>query len=59
MTGLAYQVIWFKRFAHAWGSSGLAMGSVVASFLFGLGAGAWLLGRVADRVGRPLFWYGV
>ena len=59
MTGLAYQVIWFKRFAHAWGSSGLAMGAVVASFLFGLGAGAWLLGRVADRVGRPLFWYGV
>ena len=42
MTGLAYQVIWFKRFAHAWGSSGLAMGSVVASFLFGLGAGALL-----------------
>ena len=59
MTGLAYQVIWFKRFAHAWGSSGLAMGSVVASFLFGLGVGAWLLGRVADRVRRPLFWYGV
>jgi spermidine synthase len=59
MTGLAYQVIWFKRFAHAWGSSALAMGSVVASFLFGLGLGAWLLGRIADRVRRPLLWYGV
>ncbi|MBL9125563.1 MAG: fused MFS/spermidine synthase [Planctomycetaceae bacterium] len=58
-TGLAYEVIWSKRFTHIWGSSSLAMASVVASFLFGLGLGALLLGRVADRIQRPLFWYGV
>lgn len=58
-TGLAYEVIWSKRFTHIWGSSSLAMASVVASFLFGLGLGALLFGRVADRVQRPLFWYGV
>lgn len=58
-TGLAYQVIWFKRFAHVWGSSSLAFASVGASFLCGLGLGAYLIGRFADRLERPLRWYGI
>ena len=57
-TGLAYQVIWFKRFGHVWGSSSLAFASVGGSFLFGLGVGAYLFGRIADRLERPLRWYG-
>lgn len=58
-TGLAYEVIWFKRFSHLWGGSSLAMAAVVASFLFGLGVGANVIGRWADRVSQPLRWYGV
>jgi spermidine synthase len=58
-TGLAYQVVWFKRFAHVWGSSSLAFGAVASSFLFGLGLGAYLIGRYADRAAVPLRWYGV
>ena len=58
-TGLAYQVVWFKKFNHVWGSSSLAMAAVVASFLTGLGLGAHLIGRITDRVKGPLFWYGV
>ncbi|HVU89862.1 MAG TPA: fused MFS/spermidine synthase [Pirellulales bacterium] len=58
-TGLAYQVIWFKRFTHVWGSSSLAFAAVGGSFLFGLGVGAYLSGRLADRLVRPLGWYGV
>jgi hypothetical protein len=58
-TGLAYEIIWFKRFAHVWGSSSTAIAAVVASFLFGLGLGAFLLGRYADRMSRPLRWYGL
>ena len=58
-TGLAYEVIWFKRFTHVWGSSSTAIAAVVASFLFGLGVGAYLLGKVADRVATPLKWYGI
>jgi spermidine synthase len=58
-TGLAYQVVWFKRFSHALGNSSFAMSAVVASFLTGLGLGAHLIGRVSDRVRWPLFWYGV
>jgi len=58
-TGLAYQVLWFKRFAQVWGSSTLAMAAVVTSFLLGLGLGAHLLGGVADRLRKPIAWYGV
>jgi spermidine synthase len=57
-TGLIYQVIWFKRFAHLWGSSSLAFAAVGGSFLFGLGVGAYLIGRRADNVASPLRWYG-
>ncbi|MEO6708271.1 MAG: fused MFS/spermidine synthase [Planctomycetota bacterium] len=57
--GLVYEVLWFKRFAHVWGSSSLAMASVVASFLAGLGLGAWLLGTRADRMRRPLLAYAL
>ena len=57
--GLGYQIIWFKRFSHLWGNSTLAMAAVVASFLAGLGLGAYLLGRLADRVRAPLWWYAI
>ena len=57
-TGLAYQLVWFRRFAHVWGSSSLAFAAVGGSFLFGLGVGAYLLGRFADRARIPLRWYG-
>jgi spermidine synthase len=57
-TGLVYQVVWFKRFSHVWGSSSLAFAAVAGSFLFGLGLGAYLLGRWADRASVPLRWYG-
>ena len=57
-TSLAYEVIWFKRFSHVWGNSALAMALVVASFLLGLGAGALVIGRWADRIRSPLRCYG-
>jgi spermidine synthase len=56
-TGLAYEVIWFRRFSHIWGASTLAMAAVVSSFLLGLGLGAHVLGRAADRMPSPLKGY--
>lgn len=58
-TGLAYQVIWFKRFSHVWGNSSLAIAAVVTSFLLGLGLGAHFIGRRADRLRVAFLWYGV
>jgi spermidine synthase len=57
-TGLIYEIIWFKRFTYLWGSSTVAMAVVVSSFLGGLGLGAYLLGRIADRIQSQLRWYG-
>lgn len=57
-TGLAYEVVWFKRFAQLWGSSSLSMACVVTCFLLGLGAGAKLAGRIADASPSPLKLYG-
>ncbi len=57
-TGLAYQIIWFRRFSHVWGSSSLAFAAVGGSFLLGLGLGAYGIGRFSDRLARPLRWYG-
>lgn len=58
-SALAYEVVWFKRASHLWGSSSLAMAAVVAAFLFGLGCGAWMFGRLADRSASPLRLYGL
>jgi spermidine synthase len=58
-TGLAYEVIWFKRFSHIWGNSSLAIAIVVATFLLGLGVGAEVIGRLTDRLRSPLAWYGL
>jgi spermidine synthase len=57
-TGLVYEIVWFKRFTQAWGSSSVAMTLVVATFLGGLGLGALCLGPRADRASRPLLVYG-
>lgn len=57
--GLAYEVIWFKRFSHLWGGSSFAMAAVVTSFLLGLALGAESGGRWADRATRPLRLYAL
>ena len=58
-TGLAYQGIWFRRLTATWGSSSLAMAAVVSSFLIGLALGAFVAGKLAPRVTKPLAWYGI
>jgi len=56
---LVYEIVWLKRFAQVWGSSALALGSVVAAFLAGLGLGARFLAPRADRAARPLLGYAL
>ncbi len=55
--GLVYQTAWFRLFRSVFGASTAAHASVVACFLGGLGLGAWVLGKRADRVPAPLRLY--
>lgn len=55
--GLIYEVAWSRMMMHVFGSTALAVGTVLAAFMSGLALGAWLVGRVADRSPNPLRLY--
>ncbi|MBX3269280.1 MAG: fused MFS/spermidine synthase [Sandaracinaceae bacterium] len=57
VAGLAYEVVWQRLLAVVLGNASFATAAVLAAVMGGMGAGAWLAGRVADRV-RPLALYG-
>ena len=54
--GLIYEIVWIKRASLAFGSSSLALATVLAVFFLGLGAGSFLFGRIGRSVRRPLLW---
>lgn len=58
-TGLVYQVVWTRKLVLLFGTTSYAVSTVLAIFFGGLGLGSLIGGRVADRVARPLFVYGV
>jgi spermidine synthase len=59
LASLVFQMIWSRLLHHVFGSSSIAISSVVSVFMGGLGLGAWLCGRFADRLRRPLAAYAV
>lgn len=58
MCALIYQMAWLREFRLVFGASTAASAAVLAIFMGGLGLGGALLGRWADRHGRPLHLYG-
>ncbi len=58
-TGLVYELLWVRVLYQAFGSTIQSVTTVVAAYMGGLGLGAWLLGRRADRHPRPAALYGV
>jgi len=58
-TGLVYQVIWVRLLGLIVGHSVLAISTVVATFMAGLGIGARLAGGRAERSTHPLVVYGL
>lgn len=58
-TSLVYEVIWMRRITLVFGASQLAVATVLAAFMGGLGGGAWLGGRLADRKLPALVLYGI
>lgn len=57
--GLIYEVVWFKLLDAIFGVTALATATVLAVFMGGLGLGAALAARRADRWARPLLAYGI
>jgi len=58
-SSLVFQMIWSRLLHHVFGSSSVAISSVVSVFMGGLALGAFLAGRIADRLRRPLLAYAV
>ncbi|MBI4609854.1 MAG: fused MFS/spermidine synthase [Candidatus Rokubacteria bacterium] len=58
-TGLIYEVAWTRSLTLVFGTTTFAVSTILAAFMAGLGAGAWLFGRLVDRWGRPLRTYAL
>ena len=46
---LVYQVVWARMMTHVFGSTAVAVGTVLAAFMAGMAIGSWTVGRLADR----------
>ena len=57
-SALVYQVLWLRKLGLVFGVTVYAASTVWASFMFGLAVGSLFAGRVADRLRRPLVWFG-
>jgi spermidine synthase len=54
---LVYQVVWVRQLLLVVGTTTAAVSTVLAVFMAGLGLGAWVFGRRADRTRTPLKLY--
>ena len=59
LAALVYQLLWVKQLSLVVGVEVYAVTTAVSAFFLGLGLGGWWLGRVADRVARPLRLYAL
>ncbi len=57
-TGLVYELLWVRVLYQSFGSTIQSVTTVVAAYMGGLGLGAWLFGRRADRHPQPAALYG-
>ena len=56
---LIYQTAWTRQFAIVFGTSELAVATVLAAYMGGLALGAWLAERFLPRVTRPVLTYAL
>lgn len=59
LAALVYQTAWTREFALVFGTSELAVATVLAAYMGGLALGAALIDRLLPRVSRPVFAYAV
>ena len=56
---LLYQAAWLKKLGIVFGTSHVAVATVLAAYMAGLAAGAAIAARLVRRIERPVFVYGV
>ena len=56
---LLYQTAWMRQFSVVFGTSELAVATVLSAYMAGLALGAAIAGRLVDRVTRPVLVYGL
>lgn len=54
---LVYQTAWTRQFALVFGTSELAVATVLAAYMGGLALGAWLVERLLPRISKPVLAY--
>src|SRR3954466_7480693 len=59
VAALIYQTAWTRQFAIVFGTSELAVATVLAAYMGGLAFGAWLAERFLPRVTRPVMTYAL
>ena len=56
---LVFQVLWIKQLSLVVGVEVSAIAGAVSAFFLGLALGGWFLGRLADRLARPVRFYAL
>ena len=59
LAALLYQTAWLRQFSLVFGTSELAVATVLAAYMGGLAVGSAVAGRFANRVTRPVLVYGL
>lgn len=59
LASLIYEVIWIKQFGLIFGTTVYAVSAVISIFMLGLGLGAYLFGKLADKIRKPILFYGL
>src|SRR4051812_19425962 len=52
-SGLVFEMVWTRMLTLVFGSTTLAVSTVLTAFMGGLGLGSFLAGRIADRIRDP------
>jgi spermidine synthase len=58
-TALVYEVVWSRMLMHVFGSTAVALGTVLAAFMAGMALGSWLIGKAADKSSNCLRLYAI
>src|SRR5688572_11787935 len=58
-SGLVFEMVWTRMLTLVFGSTTLAISTVLTAFMGGLGLGSFLAGKVADRVRDPVRAYAL